>query len=708
MRMKRVWMICLLILLAALPFIARAEGEPVAENQRLRLYLSQDLAGFSVEDKENGMIWSSSMNDETFSGKVNALWEKKMNSLLMINYTNLKQGLGVINNMALLADKQLSASWEPIEGGAVLHYDLGASQISLDVEVRLEEDGFSVRVPFAGIQEYGEFSLVSVDLLPFLCSASDQAEGYFFYPDGSGALMFFEDNAHVNESTQLYSLYGSLERESNLLDFFEQEEPQAMLPVFGMRRGGHALLAIIEQGDETARISLNCSNKIMKVNYLFANLQYRRGFDDKRVTNRSIKIYDNQAMETDYALRIVLLPDEQADYSGMACAYRDYLLETGTLSRREKAEGIALDLFLMAPEDGLLFDTPRTVTTLSQAEKILDEMYQAGLRNLHVTLKGWSRAGYGNTPDRFPLSRAVGNEKAMRSLTEKARALGYTLSLSANLLEAKSTQGGYSKRNDVVYLSNYTILTDEKETTFILSPDVTALKADALGDKAASLALDGLRFERLGEMMGYNYFSRRQLTTAECRALYEQMLLNAREKGLSFLGAQGGAAWLLPYVDMVTEIPFADHGFQFTSQSVPFYQMALHGLVGYTAKPGNLSSDLERETLRWVETGCMPYFEFTYESTEELMYTEYKSLFSAQYAAWLEKLAQIAQEFQEGPLAQIQGALITRHDKIGPQTFRTTYDNGFAVYVNYAEQAVTADGHEIPAMGYLAVKEEGR
>ena len=708
MRMKRVWMICLLILLAALPLFARAEGEPVAENQRLRLYLSQDLAGFWVEDKENGAIWSSSMNDETFSGKVNALWEKKMNSLLMINYTNLKQGLGVINNMALLADKQLSASWEPIEGGVVLHYDLGASQISLDVQVRLEEDGFSVRVPYAGIQEYGEFSLVSVDLLPFLCSASDQAEGYFFYPDGSGALMLFEDNAHVNESTQLYSLYGSLERESNLLDFFEQEEPQAMLPVFGMRRGGHALLAIIEQGDETARISLNCSNKIMKVNYLFANLQYRRGFDDKRVTNRSIKIYDNQAMETDYALRIVLLPDEQADYSGMACAYRDYLLETGTLSRREKAEGIALDLFLMAPEDGLLFDTPRTVTTLSQAEKILDEMYEAGLRNLHVTLKGWSRAGYGNTPDRFPLSRAVGNEKAMRSLTEKARALGYTLSLSANLLEAKSTQGGYSKRNDVVYLSNYTILTDKKETTFILSPDVTALKADALGDKAASLALDGLRFERLGEMMGYNYFSRRQLTTAECRALYQQMLLNAREKGLSFLGAQGGAAWLLPYVDMVTEIPYADHGFQFTSQSVPFYQMALHGLVGYTAKPGNLSSDLERETLRWVETGCMPYFELTYESTEELMYTEYKSLFSAQYGAWLEKLAQIAQEFQEGPLAQIQGALMTRHDKIGPQAFRVTYDNGFAVYVNYAEQAVTADGHEIPAMGYLAVKEEGR
>ena len=75
--MKIVWMVCLLILLAALPGLVLAEGEAIAENSRLRLYLTQDLAGFSVEDKENGMIWSSSMNDETFAGKVNALWEKK-------------------------------------------------------------------------------------------------------------------------------------------------------------------------------------------------------------------------------------------------------------------------------------------------------------------------------------------------------------------------------------------------------------------------------------------------------------------------------------------------------------------------------------------------------------------------------------------------------------------------------------------------------
>ena len=106
--------------------------------------------------------------------------------------------------------------------------------------------------------------------------------------------------------------------------------------------------------------------------------------------------------------------------------------------------------------------------------------------------------------------------------------------------------------------------------------------------------------------------------------------------------------------------------------------------------------------------GYTPYFELTYESTEELMYTEYKSLFSAQYTAWLEKLAQIAREFQEGPLAQIQGALMIRHDKVGPQAFRVLYDNGCAVYVNYASEAVTVDGHEIPGMGYLAVKEEGQ
>ena len=138
---------------------------------------------------------------------------------------------------------------------------------------------------------------------------------------------------------------------------------------------------------------------------------------------------------------------------------------------------------------------------------------------------------------------------------------------------------------------------------------------------------------------------------------------------------------------------------------MPFYQIVMHGLRDYTAVPGNLSSDLDREKLRWVEMGYMPYFELTWGSTEELMYTDYQSLFTAQYTAWIDEVAEIARAFSEGDLKAVRTALIIKHECLAADLYKVTYDNGCVVYVNYSNEAMEADGLTIPAKDYLVVKE---
>ena len=133
--------------------------------------------------------------------------------------------------------------------------------------------------------------------------------------------------------------------------------------------------------------------------------------------------------------------------------------------------------------------------------------------------------------------------------------------------------------------------------------------------------------------------------------------------------------------------------------------LGMHGVRAYTATPGNLSSDLDREMLRWVEMGYMPYFELTWSSTEELMYTDYQSLFTAQYSAWLDKVSAIAADFADGDLHNLRTALMMEHTKISSDLIRVRYDNGMQVYVNYADHDQQADGLTIPAMGYLVTKE---
>ncbi len=702
-----IWLCCLAMLLCVpgLSEETAAARIPVAENDRLALYLDPGLCSIDIEDKLTGRTWSSTMNDETAAGmKIIPAQQKRITSLLAVNCTNLQTGLGVVNNLALMAEKDLKASYELIENGVRLTYYLGTYQVGVSAEITLDGASLVARVPYESIREDGDFSLVSVDMLPFLFSATDKAEGFFLYPDGCGAVMEFQDNAHYKESTRLYPVYGDYQKQATLLDMFAQEAPVVMMPVFAMNRGGHSLMAIIEEGAESSRISLNCSNNIIGINYLFANFQYRRAFSDKRVTDRDIRVYDKDDIKTNYQLRVLFLEEENADYSAMARVWRDYLLERGIVARGERRPTVAIDLFMSAPEEGLLFDTPRTVTTLSQAEEILESLDSLGVKNIRASVKGWTAGSYGKTPDHFPIARSVGDRDALVHLIDTVHRLGGTLSLTANFMEAQADERGYSHRNDVVYTGNHTILTDKDETVFMLSPDVSKEKFDRFRKDASSYSLDSVRFERMGQYVGFNYGSRRYTTAAEALALYRAML-DESKAAFGSAEAEGGNACLLGAADFFTNVPYKDYGCQATTRAVPFYQVALHGLVDYAGRPGNLSSDLEREVLRWVEMGYTPFFELTHGNTEELMYTNYQILFSAEYTAWQERVAWAAKQFTEGPLAELAGVCIAEHERLSDTLAKVTYENGAVVYVNYADEAVQADGVEIPAQSWKAVHE---
>ena len=208
----------------------------------------------------------------------------------------------------------------------------------------------------------------------------------------------------------------------------------------------------------------------------------------------------------------------------------------------------------------------------------------------------------------------------------------------------------------------------------------------------------------MGQYVGFNYGSRRYTTAAEALALYRAML-DESKAAFGSAEAEGGNACLLGAADFFTNVPYKDYGCQATTRAVPFYQVALHGLVDYAGRPGNLSSDLEREVLRWVEMGYTPFFELTHGNTEELMYTNYQILFSAEYTAWQERVAWAAKQFTEGPLAELAGVCIAEHERLSDTLAKVTYENGAVVYVNYADEAVQADGVEIPAQSWKAVHE---
>ena len=116
-----VFLAVLLLSGIALAEEAAAEKLLIAQNDRLSLFLSPDLCSIDIQDALTGKTWSSTMNDETAAGmRIIPAQQKRITSLLAVNCTNLQNGLGVVNNISLMAEKTLDASYELIENGVRL------------------------------------------------------------------------------------------------------------------------------------------------------------------------------------------------------------------------------------------------------------------------------------------------------------------------------------------------------------------------------------------------------------------------------------------------------------------------------------------------------------------------------------------------------------------------------------------------------------
>lgn len=192
------------------------------------------------------------------------------------------------------------------------------------------------------------------------------------------------------------------------------------------------------------------------------------------------------------------------------------------------------------------------------------------------------------------------------------------------------------------------------------------------------------------------------VTTEECVSYWQDIIQTVKDS-LGTVTVEGGNAYVLPYADLVTDIPISDCGYQMTTKSVPFYQIVAHGYVEYTGDALNLSSDVEKQILQWIEYGYLPYFKLTYESPDNLIETDYSELFSSQYSAWKDTVVEAYEELSS-VLSQVRTAAIVSHEEVADNVFCTGYDNGIRIYVNYSDNAVTADGVEIEGMSYMVVE----
>lgn len=144
--------------------------------------------------------------------------------------------------------------------------------ITLSLVYALIDGGFTVTVPSADITGDDKTPVTDIALLPFFGCGGTQDEGQLLVPDGSGALIRF-NNGKVTADGYEQKIYCR----DLALSQQNQDAPSqpALLPVFGIGRNGGGFVASIDGGYESAYVMADVAGKAVSYNHVYGSFRVR-------------------------------------------------------------------------------------------------------------------------------------------------------------------------------------------------------------------------------------------------------------------------------------------------------------------------------------------------------------------------------------------------------------------------------------------------
>jgi len=693
----------------------------VGETENTVLFYSEEEDCINLHNKASKAVWSSSLDWEAYNmGTPNPIQKAVTSSMLALTYSDIVANEGKLNTVY--------SGYEPskrtvsgLKNGIAITYYFNLLQLQLTLHITLENDELVIAVPSESIKEGNRYLLMSLQILPAFGASYHTDKGYIFYPDGSGALLRYENYRHrtSGQASQTLSLgiYGPYDSEiydyyvnTPIYDYtvYEQKKFEAALPLYGVKKGDDAFLAYMTLGDALSKILISPEGNIVNFNRVCFELQYRDTFEailsnisagNSENLKKGVKV-DKARNDQDFVIRYKMLTGEDANYSGMARTYRDYLIRNKLLKNSaDSTVPLALDLFCGITEKRMLMDKFISMTTFEQAKHILIQLMDMGITSQSVTLKGWSKYGYGVYPAQHSPAWQLGGSKGLTELAEFSGSKGLSLYLQSNPLLAVSGNSGFSVRTEAVQQGNLLPFSNTSNTYYLLTPLSVMSRVLRLSDNLGKWGNVGIALDGIAQFVYEDCRTKALCNRDTTSAIWQETLSRINKK----LAVEFGNQYALPYADRLYNIPLSASQTGLCDESVPFYQMVVHGSIAYSSDPWNLFYDKDLQKLKWIEYGCMPYFELTYQPANMLKYTDYNRLYTSRYQDWIDDMATIYNEFNT-KLSGIWDIPMVEHERLSGDFVKVTYQNGLSIYINYSDKDIKIDNQTVQAKNYLVVK----
>ena len=591
---------------------------------------------------------------------------------------------------------------------------------NMSMTYRLDGEDLVVEVPFSDIQYKEEYPVYYLSILPYFGAGTKEEEGFLLVPEGGGGLIEF-NNGKIKQNDYFSNLYGwdmAQDREAIV------HETETSFNVFGISKEDSSFICIMEDGAPYAGIRADVSGKKHSYNYACAEytLVHREQYDVAETTTGSIYSYEPGLQQDEKIVQRYRFVGSD-NYVDMANAYSNYLSEkyTGYLAMNDDTTApVALEIIGAVDKIeqvvGVPVSRPLELTTFDEASVIIDELHAAGMTNMSVKLSGWMNGGVQQKLlDDVKVIRGLGGKKDLQAMVNASNEKGVPVYLNGITNYAKDSDvfdGLFvftdaarfvSKEKAELYVYNEVSYgkRESQDTYYLLKASIILDMAKNLQSAANSYGA-GVSFEDMGDVLSSDFKRKELVSRQKVMNNQSELLKSMKDEGTAIM-INSGNDYAIAYADMVTNMDLGGYEYTIIDKQVPFYQIALHGMVNYTGEPINLAGEYQEEVLKSAEYGAGLSFTIMDETSFTLQNTLYTEYYGAEYASWKDQMIEIYTRYNN-ELGHVFNQRMTGHEYVAENVAMTTYEDGTRVYVNYSYDDVTVDGTTVTARDYAVVR----
>jgi len=598
-------------------------------------------------------------------------------------------------------------------------------QPAFSIVLRYILDGRSLllNIPFDRIGYRQTYPVTQLMLMPFMGSGNINDDGYMFVPDGSGALIYFNNQKQnqLSYSTHIFGWDEALMREAVISD------NKAPFPVFGLQKNGAALVCIIEEGISYASIRADVSGRNSSWNRVFPVFTMVHGakMDISGRSQRDVFLYEANLPEGE-SITLRYVPCAAPGYMGMAEEYRSWLIKKyPVLENRKMKSGIPVVVEIIGAVNkiqhrmGMPFDLSLKLTSYKETEAKINDFAELGWKNVHIILNGWfNRSVEHEVPFKIKLIKELGSKKDFKGIRNAADKNNFLLYPEVDFVFVRDVKAfsGFNLNRDAArfisrnrvqrYPYSFVWFGERKlwgKLNYLARPETVNRMIDTFLKKASSLGINNITFRNMGSRLGGDYHERRLISREAAmnkrKQKFEQLYLSGTE-----MIVKTGFSYSVPWASVITDIATSDQGFGITDTAVPFYQIVLSGLVPYTGKAINLAEDYTMNLLYTIESGAGLYFSFMKEETAVLQETKFRQFYANEYDKWIGDADALYKKFT-ADFGHLTGLSIIDHVILTPGFTITEYEDGTKIIVNKTNNLQNYNGNVIGSNDYIVLKQ---